>query len=624
MYHALLANRYLTSRVIPLIAVASVALCTALVIIVISIMSGFLGMVRASGQVLVGDVIISYPIIGLPHYERLIAEIERLPEAEAATPAVNALGVLGMPFGAVKEVQVWGVEPASFSRVTNFGETLVWKDVPEHFTGILIAAMIAEHWSWLRDTLSPEQRREVRSLFWLSDEDMFTGPMPPLDERRARIGGLGHEKIMRLLQQLTNEQMRELNRRDPRALNAQRRKAGEERERPSVIAWEGTTLQRTTGEPGIVLGIHVSQANDRQRDGTYDVIGRWWMPTWPVTLTLFPLTREGQTIEPRSRIFPVLNEAQSGLSKIDQHLAIIPLPVAQEMLRLNASMRVDPNDLDENFMPRVVGVNPARVHVILIKGRAGVDPAALRDRVKGVYAAVRDQLLIENDPDPLPPTDFTPIRTWEEQQVDFIGPVEKERNLMRILFSIVYIVCAGLVLVIFWAIVHEKTRDIGILRSVGASRLGIVWIFVRYGLFVGIVGAIAGLGLAWLVVSNINHIHDQLGETFPLWVRILVYAATGVTLLAMILRLRRETLLPVVLLGMSAMMLLSLSAWMHLHQGFLMWDPKVYYFTKIPNEVDFLNAGITMLGAVVFSAVGALIPAARAGDIDPVHALRYE
>ena len=57
MYHALLTNRYLTSRVIPLIAVAAVALCVALVIIVVSVMTGFLDMVKSSGRKLMGDVV---------------------------------------------------------------------------------------------------------------------------------------------------------------------------------------------------------------------------------------------------------------------------------------------------------------------------------------------------------------------------------------------------------------------------------------------------------------------------------------------------------------------------------------------------------------------------------------
>ena len=73
MYHALLTNRYLTSRVIPFIAVAAVALCVALVIIVVSVMTGFLDMVRSSGRTLMGDVIVSYPVSGIPYYQRLTA-----------------------------------------------------------------------------------------------------------------------------------------------------------------------------------------------------------------------------------------------------------------------------------------------------------------------------------------------------------------------------------------------------------------------------------------------------------------------------------------------------------------------------------------------------------------------
>ncbi|MHC4992032.1 MAG: ABC transporter permease, partial [Planctomycetota bacterium] len=132
MYHALLTNRYLTSRVIPLIAVAAVALCVALVIIVVSVMTGFLDMVRSSGRTLMGDVIVAYPVSGIPYYGRLIERIESLPETAAATPVVDSWGLLKMPYpdGPNKEtetVQVWGIEPESFARVTGYGDTLYWR-----------------------------------------------------------------------------------------------------------------------------------------------------------------------------------------------------------------------------------------------------------------------------------------------------------------------------------------------------------------------------------------------------------------------------------------------------------------------------------------------------------------
>ena len=119
MYQPLLTSRYLSTRLIPLLAVLAVALCVALVIVVVSVMTGFLDMVRTSGRTLMGDVVVSYPIRGIPHYQDLIEEIRALPEAVEATPVVDTWGLLRMPYpaGDAKEseqVQIWGIEPTSF------------------------------------------------------------------------------------------------------------------------------------------------------------------------------------------------------------------------------------------------------------------------------------------------------------------------------------------------------------------------------------------------------------------------------------------------------------------------------------------------------------------------------
>ena len=50
----------------------------------------------------------------------------------------------------------------------------------------------------------------------------------------------------------------------------------------------------------------------------------------------------------------------------------------------------------------------------------------------------------------------------------------------------------------------------------------------------------------------------------------------------------------------------------------------MYYFNEVPSEMDWFTAFLTMGGAVLFSVIGAAIPAARAADTDPVKALRYE
>jgi lipoprotein-releasing system permease protein len=543
VYHVLLTNRYLTTRVIPLIAVAAVALCVALVIIVVSVMTGFLDMVRSSGRTLMGDVVIEYPIQGIPHYERLMAMIEELPEAVASTPVVDSAGALRMPYpaGPNKDtvgVRFWGIEPESYKAVTGFADTLYWRP------------------------LSEEETRTARK-----------------------------DDLRRIVQ-------------------------------PEMLE-EGLTLRdQRSGRPGIVLGMHVSRGNQRMTDGSYHPLGEgyWWMPEFEVTLSTFPIDTSGGLLTPENFIFPVVNEFVSGVYAIDEIQVMIPLDIAQRMVHLDEAQRVDPDD-----PTLIVGTIPARVTRILVRSDDATTPLELRELVVDVY---REFIKVIEEEDPLiqlPEPGFgLHIMTWEQQQARFIGPVEKERELMRILFSIIYLVAAGLVLAIFWAIVHEKTRDIGILRSVGASRLGISMIFLRYGAIIGIVGSIVGLGLAFLVVRNINAIHDAIGNDAPAWSIFLAFAFALASLTMTIIKAMHEKMLPVVLWSLGTIAFFGLGVGLNIHRGTLLWDPSVYYFAEIPNTLDVNTAITTMIGAVIFSILGAFIPAAKAADTDPVNALRYE
>jgi lipoprotein-releasing system permease protein len=562
MYQALLTNRYLTSRVIPLIAVAAVALCVALVIIVVSVMTGFLDMVRSSGRTLMGDVIIAYPVSGIPYYERLIERIEELPEAAVATPVVDSWGLLKMPYpdGPNKEtetVQVWGIEPESFARVTGYGDTLYWR---------------------------------------------VHAP--------AELAGMREDDPRRIL-----------NESDSR----------EDMTPAAALFADGLALRDAHGgRPGIVLGLHVSVGNERQSDGSILPMGggHWWMPRHEVALTVLP-TLGGGVVEPKSESFPVVNEFSSGVFLIDDKRVMIPLDIAQHMLHLDAGEVVDPDRIDEKTgEPAVIGPDPARATLVLVRAADGVTPAELLGPVQRIYDEFRQEIMADDSAVVKPPLRKfgLTVKTWEQQQAQFIDPIEKERELMRTLFSLVYLVCAGLVLAIFWAIVYEKTRDIGILRSIGASRLGISWIFLRYGLVVGIAGAIVGAMLAWVIVHYINTIHAALGDP-PIFLAVTTGALALIALAITALRGRSGRLLPIVLGTLVTVTLAAITGlitWVQQAGGVVIWDPSVYYFTNIPNELDTVSAGITMVGAVVFSLIGAFLPAAKAADTDPVRALRYE
>ena len=567
MYAPLLANRYLTSKIIPLIAVGAVALCVALVIIVVSVMSGFLDMVRNSGKTLIGDVVVSYPISGIPYYDELIKEIEALPETEAASPIVETLGLLRMPYGTMETTQVpgepgrseqsirgrvefvhvWGIEPESLERVAGFYDKLYWRKPSDE----------------VAKSLAPDDPR--LEAYYQRDE-------------------------------------------------------------------QGKSLRSSRGRDGIVLGIEISPYNKRTRDGSYRTRGPsgaqdpdYFMPDMPTTLTLVPISSNAKLGEDQSRELDIVNEIQSGVFTIDSQRVLVPIKVTQEMLKLDEAPFADPSKRDANGRPMIVGTTPARATTIVVRAKDGVRSEDLLAGVERAYASFSARMRADPTRTLLPPPiDRTNIETWEQRLADLIGPVQKERELMRTLFSIVYVVCAALVLAIFWAIVQEKTRDIGILRAVGASRVGILWIFLRYGLLIGVVGSLVGVLLASIIVNRLNDIHELIGMPASTPVKVTAWIAAALALVMLVRGLRRASALQTVCwtFGFGALSVIAFS--LLSYQGYMVWDPAVYYFTRIPSEVDWDTVRTTVAGGILFSVIGAAIPAARAADTDPVQSLRYE
>ncbi|MCC6676176.1 MAG: FtsX-like permease family protein [Phycisphaerales bacterium] len=523
MYQSLLTRRYLTSKVMPLLASLAVVLCTAMVLISWSVMGGFLATLLSSGRTLIGDVLIAWPNTGFGHYEDLIKRLEADPDIEAATPVIESYGLVGLPNGRNETVIIKGIEPDSFSKVTGFYDTLWWKPMPQ--------------------PLPKDKNR---------------------DDTRLRTPE-GWAKVL--------ENGRTMQR--------------------------GDTYQSEDKRPAVVMGIEVSGMSIRQPGG-------WYTPYYPtilnpdgsttlvqtllpqngfVTLNVLPLDSKGRVLETVTRRFPVANEFQTGLYEVDNRTVLVPLESLQDMLNMNRAKRlvdakatravtIDPATGQETFNSATgqqLIEDPARVTTVYVKGRPvnGRPPDAnqLAIKCQEIYDA-----FAEAHRGQVPGGDIIRIATWEDQNRTLINAVKKETGLVLFIFSFISLTAVFLVLAIFWSMVSEKTKDVGVLRSLGASRAGIAWLWLRYGLAIGIVGALLGGLLAYLIVTNINPIHDWMGR------------ALGITI----------------------------------------WDPRIYYFTVIPNRVDLSKAIIVMAVGVLSSVLGALWPAIRAARMDPVKALRFE
>ncbi len=529
MYQPLLTRRYLTSKLMPLLAVVAVALCTAMVLIVWSVMGGFLNNFLASGRQMIGDVTVAYSR-GIPHYEQLMEMLEEHPDIEATTPTIETLGLVSLPYGESRDVVVVGVEPEGYDRVTGYSDRLYWRKIAP-----------TEADTRARDAI----QRAIETGSDLSR-------IPPTDIRTELPEGFetfGKQLVV-----------------------------GD----PDASAGEGW-------QPAAVMGLRVSPFNATSEDGFfYPRIAGTFMPDRSITLRVVPFNQRGgfTTAGTVDREFPVANEFVTGLFQVDAKWVIIPLDQLQQMLRMDATERIDPNyqpgpvrNEDGDLVipePRVIGVSPARVTAVLIKAREGVPADDIEPVVKEIYKAFAAMYPLGSE-DAVPDERWmleNGIYTWKNKPglAEFIRQVESETVLILFLFAVISLVAVVLIFAIFWSMVSEKTKDVGILRSIGGSKLGIAWLFLRYGMIIGVIGAAIGGTLALIVVSNINPIHEWL---------------TKVT-------------------------------------GRAIWDPAFYMFSRIPDDIELTKAAIVLVSAVVCSVLGALIPAVRAANMDPVRALRFE
>ncbi len=164
------------------------------------------------------------------------------------------------------------------------------------------------------------------------------------------------------------------------------------------------------------------------------------------------------------------------------------------------------------------------------------------------------------------------ITDWRQRNETFFTVLAVERNVMFIILSLIILVAALNIISGLMMLVKDKGRDIAVLRTMGATKGAVMRVFLITGASIGIVGTLAGLALGVLFCRNIESIRQ-----FVSW-------AAGTRL----------------------------------------FDPNIYYLTRLPAEMNLFETGMIVLMAMALSVLATLYPSWRASRLDPVEALRYE
>jgi lipoprotein-releasing system permease protein len=164
------------------------------------------------------------------------------------------------------------------------------------------------------------------------------------------------------------------------------------------------------------------------------------------------------------------------------------------------------------------------------------------------------------------------IVNWQRVNANFFTALQVERNVMFLILTLIIVVAAFNVISSQIMLVNDKGKGIAILRTMGATQGMILRVFFMTGASVGLIGTLAGSALGIAFAANIETIRQG------------IQTLTGANL----------------------------------------FNAEIYFLSRLPAKIDMVEVVTVIAMALTLSFLASIVPARRAGRLDPVEVLRYE